>query len=368
MKAHEQVCGYVRDDQNDMDWDEEEQSSSCPSSAGWEPDHPLASSASSSCSEPLDEAQEEMDVGSSTEGQGKGNSKRTTTKTANLTGPSRQLLDCLKQYRADPCDGTLEELKRALGQSGGSEVPELLGMESPPAPDFMIDLAAARLFTPTQLKKTHDRVPIHERKQKGSANILCLACKQYKKLGDFYIHKVGHNKGKPHNMCKVCKTAKSRSNLEEHPSNYFSKQLVNMTTNSRCRGGQASRRNPPEWTSSREYLEFVSRRLVRQKGCCAISGIRFDEHSWISVERNDESKSYTEGNVSFILKPLQSRGGNAQWTRCKYLEVETLRLQSSSQEQDIAGIVATARGSRHARPTRITSRPSRQEQWEESQH
>jgi hypothetical protein len=110
--------------------------------------------------------------------------------------------------------------------------------------------------------------------------------------------------------CKPCSNIRNTESINGSPYGFVMKMVGSANTNSRVRGTKR-RRNDDSGTSDDKLPDFFVSTITRQGGRCSITGIPFVYrmgHKFApSPDRIDNTRGYVEGNVEFIISPLNTR-------------------------------------------------------------
>ena len=109
--------------------------------------------------------------------------------------------------------------------------------------------------------------------------------------------------------CKPCDVNKHTDWINGSPYGFVMKMVGDANASTRRRG-KKRRRNDDSGTSDYKLFELFVSIITRQGGRCSITGIPFvyrKRHKFApSPDRIDNSRGYVEGNVEFIITPLNT--------------------------------------------------------------
>jgi hypothetical protein len=110
--------------------------------------------------------------------------------------------------------------------------------------------------------------------------------------------------------CKPCKNTRDTERINGSPYEFVMK-IVYTANRSTRRRGTKRRRNDDSGTSDDKLPDLFISTITRQGGRCSITRIPFvyrTGHKFVpSPDRIDNARGYVEGNVEFIIAPLNTR-------------------------------------------------------------
>jgi hypothetical protein len=128
--------------------------------------------------------------------------------------------------------------------------------------------------------------------------------------------------------CKPCKAASDTQRINNSPYRFI-KYIANTSKDSTVERGKKRRRNDDSGTSDDDLFDLFVSVIKGQGGRCAVTGrpfVYFKGHKFSpSPDRVKNAKGYIDGNVEFIIAPLN--------TACKPPNAELRTLMKKGQDK-----------------------------------